>query len=162
MVRLRCTQRVLDRFGLKPSPGAASSTTLLGDWYANLLNVGRARWVLCVSERSLLPVIVPARKADFPSTLPTTLRAVLVGLGVSLSAIDREAREMEPIEVDTTRSRRVLGVMNDFAMLAEIWLREGVSPLNVAHKVAEMPSKPLDYDSPERVTQRLFASHLAG
>ena len=54
MVRLRCTLRVLKRFGLEPGPEAAASTTLLGDWYANLLNAGRSRWVLCVSERALL------------------------------------------------------------------------------------------------------------
>jgi hypothetical protein len=162
MVRVRCTQRVLDRFGLKPSPASAPSTTLLGDWYANLLNAGRSRWVLCVSERTLLPVILPARKATFPSALPTSLRAVLEGLGDSPVDIDREVSEMERVEIDRTRSRRVLGVMNDFSLAAEIWLRDGVGPLAVALKVAETPSKPLNYDSPERVTRSLFASHLAG
>ncbi len=162
MVRLRCTQRVLDRFDLKPSPVVAYSTTLLGDWYANLLNVGRARWVLCVSERALLPVILPARKVDFPSTLSTSLQAVLAGLGVPPPAINPEVGEMELIEVDRTRSRRVLGVMNDFSILAGVWLHDGAAPVDAALKVAESPTKPLDYDSPGRVTRSLFASHLAG
>ena len=161
VVRLRCTQRVLKRFGLEPGPEAAASTTLLGDWYANLLNAGRSRWVLCVSERALLPVIVPARKAAFPGSLSNSLRAVLAGLGIPSDSIERESAEMARIEVGRTRSRQVLGVMNDFAIAAEIFLRDGVDPIEVALKVAQTPSKPLDYESPDRIVRGLFASHRA-
>ena len=41
----------------KPAP----ADTVLGDWYANLIRIGRIQVVLAVSERSLLPVVVPAR-----------------------------------------------------------------------------------------------------
>ncbi len=36
-------------------------TTCLGDWYANLLFTERLRLVICISERSLLPVFVAAK-----------------------------------------------------------------------------------------------------
>ena len=162
MVRLRCTQRVLRRFGLESCPEEAASTTLLGDWYANLLNVGRARWVLCVSERALLPIIVPARKAAFPDSLVSSLGMVLEGLGIPSSQIEGEIAEMDPIEVHRTRSRQVLGVMNDFSILAELFLRDGTDPIEVALRVAQTPSRPLDYKSPGRITRSLFASHGAG
>ncbi len=161
MVRLRCTLRVLKRFGLEPRPEAATSTTLLGDWYANLLNAGRSRWVLCVSERALLPVIVPARKATFPGPLPSSLRTVLAGLGIRAAEIEREIAEMAQIGIDRTRSRQVLGVMNDFAVAAELFLRDDTGPIEVALRVAHTPSKPLDYESPDRIARSLFASHRA-
>ena len=67
MLVLRCTQRVLRRFQLKPIDSELVSSGVLGDWYANLLNLGSRRYVLCQSERALLPVIVPARNDSFPA-----------------------------------------------------------------------------------------------
>lgn len=55
MVRVRCTQRVLERFRIGIQSDDVPSTTLLGDLYANLLHVERQRWVLCVSERTAVP-----------------------------------------------------------------------------------------------------------
>ena len=57
MTVFRCTQRVLRRFKLTAIEPETTSTGVLGDWYANLLNFGPTRLVLCQSERSLLPVI---------------------------------------------------------------------------------------------------------
>ena len=158
MVRLRCTQRVHKRFGLEPSLEAAVSTTLLGDWHAHLLNAGRSR---CVSERALLPVIVPARKATFPGSLSSSLRAVLAELGIPSAEIEREIVEMAQKRVGRTRSRQVLGVMNDFAIAAKLFLRGDTGPIEVALKFARTPSKPLDYESPERIVRSLFASQRA-
>jgi hypothetical protein len=44
----------------------------LGDWYASLLFTRRARLIICVCERSLLPVFVEARApSSFIPPLPT-------------------------------------------------------------------------------------------
>src|SRR6266849_7469921 len=40
MLTLRCTHKLLTRLKTKPSPTPPASTTKLGDWYANTLNVG--------------------------------------------------------------------------------------------------------------------------
>jgi hypothetical protein len=53
---LRCTKKLLTRLKVKPDPRPPPSTTKLGDWYADVLNLGRERLVLCVSELTLLPV----------------------------------------------------------------------------------------------------------
>ena len=65
------------------------------------------------------------------------------------------------MEVDRTRSRQVLGVMNDFSVAAEIFLRDDTVPVEVALRVAQKLSKPLGYESPVRITRSLFASHRA-
>lgn len=158
MVRIRCTQRVLKRFKLEigVEPEDDSSTTLLGDWYANLLNVERQRWVLCVSERTLLPALVTARNDCFPAQLSRAVGDVLRELGVPGAVVEHEVGEMESVVVGRTRSRSVLGVMNDFAFAIELALRDGCSALEAAVHVSNTPVKPLDYRSPQQVALELL------
>ena len=152
----------LDRFRLEPSAEPSPSTTKLGDWYANLLNVGRERWVLCVSERTLLPVLLPARKESFPGELANAVGDLLGALGVPPDAVRDEVGEMRTIAVDRTRSRQVLGVMNDFALSAELRLHDGDPPLEVALRVAETPVKPLGYDCPRQLVSELIGAGRGG
>ena len=69
MFTLRGTKKLLARLRMKPDVQAPPSPTRLGDWYADTLNLGRERLVLCVSELTLLPVVVPALGADLHAKL---------------------------------------------------------------------------------------------
>ena len=158
MPRLHCTQRVLKRFRLEPVANPAAGSGRLGHWYANLLTVGRSRWVFCLSERTLLPVILPAKNAHFPATLPGEVGRVLVALGIDESRAQTEVHAMADLEIDTTRNRRVLGVMNDSSFLASHALADGIAPLETALRVARAPSGPLRHESSDRVTRQLFES----
>jgi hypothetical protein len=162
MIVIRCTQRLAKRFHLRLTDGAPEPTGLLGDWYANLLNVGHSRLVLCLSERTLLPVLLPARQREFPSRFPTYLAPVLEYLGIPQGLIQTEANVASEVAFSRTRSRQVLGALNDFAFNASVHLAHGASPLQVSLKLTEMPSKPIHYDSPGRVTQSLFATQGRG
>ena len=62
MVTLRCTQKLLRRLEVTDKP--AAPTPVLGDWYANILFSRPHQLVLCVSERSLLPVVLLAKEPD--------------------------------------------------------------------------------------------------
>ena len=161
MVVFRCTQRVLRRFRLQPSDTDVVSSGVLGDWYANLLDVGPYRYVLCQSERTLLPVILPARNESFPAEFGSTLAKVLHTLGVPAEAVTQEAGAAHEIRIARTRSRHVLGAMNDFALHAQVYLTHARSDdpaLEACLKLAEMPSKPIGYDSPGRLVLSLFRS----
>lgn len=57
----RCTQKLLDRLHVTPTLAPDPSDSVLGDWYANLIRVGRTQLVLAVSERTLLPVVLEAK-----------------------------------------------------------------------------------------------------
>lgn len=60
----RCTAKLLRRLG-PPAVGPANQPlTRLGDWYATLVHAPRMQLVLMVSERSLLPILLPAREAS--------------------------------------------------------------------------------------------------
>ena len=61
MVVVRGTQKMLRRVSRESLDEPARSSTVLGDWYANLLFTRRARLVLLVSDRSLLSVLFPVR-----------------------------------------------------------------------------------------------------
>ncbi len=170
MYVLRCTQRLLGRLGASVDPTAAEPepTTTLGNWYANPLNVGRLRLILCTSEKSLLCTLVPARD---PAALPDRLREavgrLLPRLGIERSRVQRELREMAWHQVGPTRSRKVLGSMNDFAFLADTYIRDDgvdggmdVDLDEIALTLARAPCRPIKYQSPDRFTRALF--HDAG
>lgn len=78
MRTLRCTRKLLTRVPHATVPVLQPPTTALGDWYADLIIV-KSRWlVLCVSEKSLLSVLVPARPLS--SALPRFREAVDIRL----------------------------------------------------------------------------------
>jgi hypothetical protein len=134
---------------------------MLSDWYANLLNFGPRRYVLCQSERSLLPVILPARNALYPAGFGEALARVLRALGVPREAVDREVAAASDVDFTKTHNRRVLGSMNDFAYSAQIYMSyaQAADPtLEVCLKLAEMPSKLIGYEAPGEVVVSLLRS----
>lgn len=159
---IRCTQTLLKRLAAHPNDTDQSeTTTVLGDWYVNTLNVGRLRLLLCSSERSLLTAIIPAAPLrTFPDRLEQAIARILTGLPITASAIARERREMTWHRFDRTRSRHVLGSMNDFAFLAEGYIRDDGPDLDL-ERIAGMlngaPCRPIQYQSPDRLTPALFA-----
>ena len=95
MFTLRCTQRLLHRIPGAPLSENAKPTTLLGDWYANLLFPRAQQMVLCISERTLLPLIVPAKDARYLiDRMAQALPEVLSALAIESTMIQRETSAM--------------------------------------------------------------------
>jgi len=158
VVTIRCTQKLLHRVDSQPMP--PSSTTVLGDWYANILFARPEQLILCVSERTLLPVVVTARNArSLGVRLSQSLGEVLLRLGVSSRLVDAEQVEMNPVAFGPTRNRRVLGTINDFLLqLSWHFHDHPASPLiDASIWLARTPCKPISYKSPDALT----ASHFA-
>lgn len=159
MVTLRCTQKLLRR-GLAESAGAEERpSTLLGDWYANLLICRRQHLVLCVSGRTLLPVLVPAKDLKaLPSRLSEAVCTVLGRLGVDVAGVEQERRKMQVFRIGRTANRSVLGSLNDFAFQLEHGLAAHPERSLMDHALwlAETPCKPIEYASPQRATVALF------
>jgi hypothetical protein len=113
VVTIRCTQKLLRSF--QRDTILPSSTTLLGDWYATILFARPEQLILCVSERTLLPVVVAARDASSLGVrLAQSLREVLRRLVVPSSLVDNEAMKMNPVAFGPTQDRRVLGTIKEF------------------------------------------------
>ena len=122
MIVYRCTQRLAKRLRVPLADDAFPSSGALGDWYANVLNVASARLVLCLSEHTLLPVILPIRKSEFPSQFPQYLGGVLAGVGIPERIIERETGLAMQPAFAKTRDRSLLGSLNDFVFCASVFL----------------------------------------
>lgn len=164
MFALRCTQKLLDRINLSPDPEPAPPDTVLGDWYANLVRVGRTQLVLAVSERTLLPVVVPAREGrTVARRVAEAIEPMLSSLGVPTDAASAERQAMQDAVIAKTASRRVLGSLNDLAFQLQVGLQHFPDRSLLAQSMwlAQTPLKLIEHASPDRATLAAFAAQEA-
>ena len=129
MVTLRCTTNLLRQLRTTPASEPRLPTTALGDWYATLLRTRPHPLVLCVSEQSLLSVILPAREfGTLASQFQKAVKEHLVVLGASLQDFAREAAEMYQIELGPTVSRSVRGSMRELTIALDDERQRGRFP----------------------------------
>jgi hypothetical protein len=136
-------------------------TTVLGDWYANILFARPEQLVVCVSERSLLPVVVTAAPAiTLPLRLVQSLSEVLTYLHVDPIRITSEKREMEAFAFGRTNNRHVLGTLNEFLFQLSCHLGDNrtMSLLEASLKLARTPCSAVTGAFPDRATLSLFSS----
>ena len=160
MVVLRCTRQLLIRLKYPHEGTSEQSTTRLGDWYGTLIRFGRRHVLLFISERSRLPVLIPARDADrLALAFPKAVSETLIGFGVPTAAVERERSSMSPIAIGPTRNRSLLGSLNEFAFLArgDFVTRRDRTLDATAHELAEVPLiSPFKGECATVVTRRLF------
>lgn len=155
VVVVRCTQTMLRRLHQKPVDDAPASSTVLGDWYANILWVHQKPLVLAVSARTLLPVLLPARDpASLGPRLAAALGQMLAALGIPGHRIREEQLQMAEIAFARTISRQILGIMNDFDRMLDP--APGQSLISAALELAEAPCGAIGMESPDRATVNLF------
>lgn len=117
--------------------------------------------MLAVSERTFLPVLIPA--ATFATLAPRLrdgLHEVLDALGVAKAHADREIGEMEDVAYRKTANRQVTGIMVDFAKALKFYIEHETSLLALALKLAHTPCSPFyktEEISPDRKTVAMFA-----
>jgi hypothetical protein len=147
---------MLKRIKEKPDPSPPPPTTKLGDWYANILYTRPRQLVLCVSERTLLPLLIEAAgTSPIDARIREALTKMLRSLGVSGDKIDAELLAMTDMVVSTTASRTILGSMNDFTQMFSYFPPEMPS-FEVARDLAKSPCSPIGMNSPDRATVELF------
>lgn len=101
---------------------------------------------LVVNERTLLPVLLPlAPAATLAQRFPVALRDVLRALDMPAQFIDSEIDGMSEVVYAKTANRSVLGVMNEFAYLAEGYRDQSgsIDPVALSLKLAGTPCGPL-------------------
>lgn len=110
MLRLHCTRKLLDR--IKPeivAPG--QSDTALGNWYATVM-FWKPQVALLVSERTLLPVLMPlAPAATLARRFPAQLALVLKEHGVPSEFIAQEVWRMDKVQYAKTANRRLASAL---------------------------------------------------
>ncbi len=160
MLVLRCTQKLLVRLKQAGELPAVESTTRLGDWYGNILRIGRRQHLLFISERSRLPVVLPITESKRLTTVfPDAVCERLGIVGVSPEDIAHERVRMSEIAFGGTRNRSLLGTLNDFAFMAQQGNANRVepeSPEELMQFLSQTPILPLDGASPIELTRAAF------
>ncbi|NYI77086.1 hypothetical protein FB381_2761 [Nocardioides albertanoniae] len=143
MLVLRATKKLRDRIGGLPPVDGETSTTLLGDWYANFLP-WRPQTAILVNARTLLPVLTPLAPAKgLPGRIAEVIAEALIDQNVPPEIIDAEIEQMKEVRVGPTVDRSVVGSMKDFIFLAD-HRRDGVPDLpQVSKELARVPCGPL-------------------
>ena len=166
MYTLRCTRKLLRRLGETPSSASIAPSTVLGDWYANLLYTRPQQLVLAMNERSLLCVLVPAREiGQLGPRLSDAVSGLLLAIGVPAGAVQSEAQAMDQMAIGATASRAVLGCMNDALFQLRAYPRERAGELDLRDAelyLAENIYSLTDYEPPWRRAHDLFGSASQG
>lgn len=126
MFTVRGTKKFLDRVG-RPVPDPPASSTVLGDWYANVL-FWRPQVALFVNASTFVPVLMPLAPASgVVGRFPAAMAEIMAALGIDPRFVEAETTEMESVALAKTASRQVLGVMNEFVFMAEHTISTGRS-----------------------------------
>jgi hypothetical protein len=134
-------------------------TTVLGDWYATLVHARPQQLVVCMNERTLLVVLVPARES---SSLGTRFReavtAQLRRLGVPRAAIEAEARAMSELAIGPTGSRSLLGCLREavFALSLELDRPRFSLLVGIEDYLSEYIYSTTKYRHPRKLARELF------
>ncbi|CAN5809983.1 hypothetical protein BH24ACT5_BH24ACT5_01490 [soil metagenome] len=159
---VHATAKLLHRIKQQPVPAVTSPSTMLGNWYATLV-AWRKPVVLFVNARTLLPVLTPLAPAvTVLGRFGDQLGAVLTALGAPPPFIGVEVDNARSGTLATTRDRRVVGSMVDFAFLADHHRRLHPDPdlVELSVKLAGTPCRPLDagHGFPDRELAVLIAT----
>ena len=164
MFAIRCTKKLLVRGAFPRVAEAEGTTTALGDWYANILVARPQHLVLCVSERTLLPVVVAAKDLEgLPSRLAQGVEDMLTRIGVPQNLVQAELQAMSQHHFAKTASRKVLGSLNDFMFhLQDGCASDSSMPLaERAMQLANMPSGAIEFAFPVEQALSLFQARHA-
>ncbi len=160
MITLRCTRTLLDRLRVPHATDHASPPDgALGDWYANLIRVGRDQLLVAMSERSYLTVVLPAKGlADLlPREFPRMVRLLLAELAVPEEVIAREVVAMQPLSYARTRSKSLVANLNERVRMVDILWRDGLAPIDIMERMAaQLGPAALSYEPPSHLARRVL------
>jgi hypothetical protein len=118
MALIRCTTKLLDELGAKPT-NVPDQPTSLNDWHANLLWLNRHKCVLFTNDRTLYSFLMRWRKTprsvSFLERFRLDLFKSLMNEGLAEAQVEYVLREHAQVTITKTNSRSVLGSMNDLA-----------------------------------------------
>ena len=148
--------------GRVPGPAVAPgerSTTVLGAWYATVLRWRRPA-ALLVNELTLLPLVMPLAPArTLLHRLPDALAGVLSAHRVPAQLVEAERAEALEHRLAATADRSLVGVLNEFAYLADLYRAENLDLVRLSMRLATTPCGPLfqRHVSPDRELAALIA-----
>lgn len=135
---------------------------IFGDWYVNITILQRQHFLLLVSEKTLLPVLMSAKNiTSFPLQFPAALTAILTAIKIPDEKIRTETQTLNQWRFAKTASRQVLGSMNDFVNMFEADTEDGRPLVHQALRLGISPCSPIGMNNPLDVTATAFGEKLS-
>jgi hypothetical protein len=135
---------------VKLQSNESESTTCLGDWYAMDIALDRKQFIMCVSSKPRLAVILEAAPyATFPDRLSDAVTELLKAIGVTDANIQSERTQMDEVALAKTINKSILGTLNDYRHQLEAVVRYDRLDLNDTLKLSLYLSKTISLALPE-------------
>ena len=163
MITIRCTARAAKHLGVTPNPDAPSGTSILGDWFLNLIPTYAGGMLLFVNERSLVSLCVPAHLESPMNEFYRRVGSLLAMLKIPHETIYRELEHYHELIIGKTNSRVILGSMNELAYLMQCEFDKAspqnpVSLSDLEMYLAIVPMGSIRYKSPGDVAREILGS----
>jgi hypothetical protein len=146
-----------------PGPAAADddiSTTTLGPWYATLVR-RRPLLALLVNQTTLLPLLMPlAPAATLLTRVPAAVTDLLLAHHLPAPLVAAEHTAMAKVHLAPTANRSVVGILNEFAYLTDVYQPDPNGLLDLSLRLATTPLGPLyqRHITPDRELAALIAA----
>ncbi len=166
MITLRCTKKLQDFLGITLTELLLPTSSMLGDWYANLIDTRAGRLILIVNEKTLLAVAIPVLSASrLEDWFRMRVYNLLQMIGVDAKVAADELAHYEEVQYAKTASRSVLGSMNEFTYAIQYWfdpeygeLNQSISDLEVW--LSEEVCFPLEHTFPQNEARVLLGGEV--
>lgn len=150
MYTIRPTASLAKRMKVKLGQSDSDPTSHLGDWYANDIVLDRKQFILCVSSRSRLAVVMDAAPyATFPDRLTDAVSEVLRAIGVDEAKIQEERNQMQEYALAKTSNKSILGSLNENKFQLEAFNHMGRLNLKSTLEMSLYLSKTISLVIPE-------------
>jgi len=122
---IHCTKKLLKELDESPSSSIAPEplSGFLGPWHANLIRIERRKCILLTNDRTLYSILIPGVKkkdlVNFRELFALHLKMNLEKEGFGQEDTKKALEEYGEITIAPTKSRSVLGSMNDLADQAD-------------------------------------------
>jgi len=160
MLHLRCTKKLIDELH-KAGHELADETAeipALNEWYGNLFRLERRKCLLFTHASTLFSfTLFGLTRPDFIAlgkTFNRNLRSVLIHEGMDENLAETISPSVETVRLLKTRSRSVLGSMNDFIFQVRVHVEVagGLARCDIAdlnYTLNHVPMGALAYARPE-------------
>src|SRR5690349_22596388 len=150
MITLRCTARAAGALGLQLDDDPPPGTSPLGDWYVNLIPTAAGGLFLFMNEQSLIMVVVPQDDRNILYAFVARVGNLLSMIGLPNKRIEHELEHFFDARAGKTKSKRLIGVMNDLALRCQEEIDRGTrsSPVSLSDlemRIATMPQATIGY-----------------
>ena len=162
MITLRCTKKLRNYLEIGITKELKPTSSIMGDWYANLVPTVAGDLILFTNQKTLLSAILPVSEiSEFEALFVLRVVNVFGLIGIPVDIARGEIKKFFPIQYAKTDNRSILGTMNDYAYQLQMWaeLSSEENPLSlsdVEYELSQNPCGAMNYRSPIEVTRELL------